>query len=456
MIIPSHVGNPGHFLPEIWNNIKEAFQEAGAMRLPLPPQHDFDCLGSILPGHHRPCKQVQGAQCNISKMTDAEISDLVHQKGNYDFVDDQIFPMFLIRHYMKKFNVPTKRFNMDVSARNVFGNIFVHDYEAGTLQCKSCHGKDNNISLDGFLLQKINRSDPKFAARIQEECNGSLYHCFQLNVTDAVIEYIRREVFSKNETRFNLTTWEKYQHDWSISSRELLKEKSWPDDAIELYGFVYQFGVDDKIAGSIIESYLGRWWQYRGMFCPKDGMHTIYNKNPLAGTEVSSFYDELLKFSSSSRHFEINFNWNSNIKKIHQKKINGTVSVFKDAAGMNLNLINAGEFDAVIITVPVNFLQDMNISSPDKKNPEQSINIAPKGVTFGEATLFKTLLQFKMPFWNNTANNLGNFAMTNASGFTRSTDIVGQFRYPHPDEAGNVILLYIFPEKAGALAHKVR
>jgi hypothetical protein len=76
-----------------------------------------------------------------------------------------------IRHYMRKFNVPVKRFNMDVSAKNVFGKIFVHNYEAGTLTCKLCGDNDTNLSMDQFLLKKILKSD-KVNAMTRQTVSG--------------------------------------------------------------------------------------------------------------------------------------------------------------------------------------------------------------------------------------------------------------------------------------------
>ena len=88
--------------------------EAGAMRIPLIPNYL---------AKQKWCDQPDDL---MSDLTDKEINDLIHGnevRGNK--ADDIDFPMPLIRHYIKEFGIPVRRFNMNVAIAKM-ENISYH------------------------------------------------------------------------------------------------------------------------------------------------------------------------------------------------------------------------------------------------------------------------------------------------------------------------------------------
>jgi monoamine oxidase len=99
--------------------------------------------------------------------------------------------------------------------------------------------------------------------------------------------------------------------------------------------------------------------------------------------------------------------------------------LYKDGAGAGWEHepTEAGTFDAVISTIPVPFLRNLDIYCG-------ATNISPREALFETDSLFKMQLQFKTRFWNDTRNNRGHFRVSNERGFLTSTDSVAKLRYP--------------------------
>jgi len=227
--------------------------------------------------------------------------------------------------------------------------------------------------------------------------------------------------------------------------------KGWPENVIDIYETAYQCLTQYRIREDIIETTIGKWWQKNAMFSLRQGMHSLFQK-PSEVTSSSSqtaFYDEIMKMAKNNFNLKVKFLFDARVEKI-EKVTGGRITLYKNAASKgNALWERVDAFDAVVSTIPPQFLRNIDIRVDGDC-------ITPSEGLFEDDPLFKMMLQFKEPFWLDPKNNKGGFDINDAQGFLTSTDVVGKLRYPRRHgEPGNIVMMYVFHKNADAFAHKL-
>ena len=83
--------------------------------------------------------------------------------------------------------------------------------------------------------------------------------------------------------------------------------------------------------------------------------------------------------------------------------------MFKNAAPKNALWDPIDHFDAVVSTIPPQFVRNIDIRV-------DGVCITPSEGLFEDDPLFKMMLQFKDPFWLDPKNNKGGFDINDAQG----------------------------------------
>jgi len=437
------VGKNGHFLPNIWKG--DGATDAGAMSLPLTPQAELDCK------YKSQCK-AKGVNCDVRSMTDEDIQNLVHGTGGYEFVKSASFPHFLIRHYIKKFKNPVFRHNFGQTAHEIMGKLFVRN-DNDEFLCKGCGSLGEDLNIDQLLLQRVERVEPAFADRLRKNNNGSLADAFEKAVDKEVFAWIDRNsvIMETDHAKLpqKLEAFKKFEEDWALTYRDHLKKRGWPENVIDIYESSYQCLTQYRIREDIVETTIGKWWQKNAMFSVRQGMHTVFQKpeTPVPPPQTA-FYDEILKLAKNNWNIDVKFLYNMRVEKI-EKVTGGRVTLYKNAAPKHALWDRIDSYDAVISTIPPQFVRNIDIRV-------DGTCITPSEGLFEDDPLFKMMLQFKDPFWLNPNNNKDGFVIRDDQGFLTSTDVVGKLRYPRrTGEPGNIVMMYVFHENADAFAHKL-
>jgi len=481
------VGSTSNFMPHLWKG--KAFTEAGAMRVPLTPQEEINCR------YESECSR-NNVNCDIKSLSDEEIENLVHGKGGYDFVQASSFPHYLFRHYVRKFHIPVFRHNFRTTAHEIDGKLFVRKNN-NLRVCEACGRNNEDLNIDEYLLSKVDHVDRNFATKLRQFYNGSLATAYKMNVDQEVIDWIKNHTAIKlidpSKTEEKLKAWEEFQKDWASTFRDHLLGKGWSEDVIDIYESAYVANFEERIRDEIVEVVLGKFWQKNGMFSLAQGMYSLirvpedkknvckeqtafydeimkltsnHKKNIKEQTafydeiikltsnhkkniskEQTAFYDEIMKLTSNHENIRVNLRLNTKVEKI--KKVGPKVTLY-EAAKESVDIYKRlGTFDAVISTIPTNFLRLVDITDGNE-------TLTPSDGLFKTVAALKMMLQFNDSFWLDSRNNLGGFDITDEQGFLTSSKVVAQLRYPRRSkEPGNIVMMYIYYENAKAFAHKI-
>ena len=155
-------------------------------------------------------------------------------------------------------------------------------------------------TLENYLLRYLeNKVDVKgkFWKVVSKIGLGKYYYkC----VFDEVGIWLNNKRSDLNNAYEAELVWLQYQHEWHLTFTQYLSKTKWvnghsdkfvkwPIEAIQIYEAAYpESTLSHIMSNAVVEGVKSMWWQKQGMFCPKGGMHKIYENGGKSFSDLLS------------------------------------------------------------------------------------------------------------------------------------------------------------------------
>lgn len=219
------------------------------------------------------------------------------------------------------------------------------------------------------------------------------------------------------------------------SLKELKKYLPWPDAAITAYSvFTYTEQLDQSLV-QYLRDQLGQWWS-PNMHCIKGGMSLLpdaFTKKDNGGWNPDVCLHDKIHFNRTVK--EICYRFYDNDTENNRVVVKGYFSNSRQPFQV--------EGDAIIVATPINILRQIKYTPlQHTESPPQEFFQAIEDIFTGPST--KLFIQTKTRFWEKEGIK---------GGFSKTNLPIGQLHYPtnltgeHPEEKG-ILLVYTWKTEA--------
>ncbi|XP_063400156.1 putative L-amino-acid oxidase YobN [Mytilus trossulus] len=344
-------------------------------------------------GYHTQIVELQHRVGGRTKTLKAGFSDGLHAEGGAMRIPKN---HYCTNGYIKKFDIDLRNF------QNYNAYTWLYLDGIGKIRTKDWEN-NNKYYSDKFYLGW----DANIPAYQRDKVDGIL-HLYSLTVNP-----VKADLFAMIDSNGHHTGWNKWVEKWSkLSVNDFLRSRigaepsciyrPWPEIAIRGYQIGSYSPAFNTSLVEFLRDDLGKWWTHL-LKTPVDGMDTI------AKHFIKPHTFEL-KTIDLSRNISYGVRINK-IRKINRNKV--------EVIGKN---VVTGEdilflADAVIVTVPLNILRQIDIDL------DEEYRRAISYIHYQPST--KVALQCRTRFWEKEVGQ---------GGFTKTNLPIGQLHYPSRDD----------------------